>query len=176
LVTLLGAAALVAGCGSSGGRPGLSASQALRLHSHLDAAWVAAGSHNRPATLAALSALRSDVGVLTLKGRLNQAQAHTLMVEVQQAEARASTEIPAPAAPATPAAPPVTQPQPAPAPPPAAAPPPAPAAAPPAASTHPAPSAPGPPPPADLPPGLARHGKGKDHGKGGHGDGGDGGD
>jgi hypothetical protein len=181
---VLGAAALGAGCGSSGGHPPLSASQALRLNAHLDAARVAADSHSRPATLAALGALRSDVGVLTQRGRLNKAQARTLMVEIQRAQARASVEIPAPVPPAIPAAaPPATPAVP-------ATPPPAPAAPGTPAAGAPAPGpAPGPaqaPAPDQLPPGLARHGKvppghAKGHGKGkskgkGHGDGGDGGD
>lgn len=148
-VAIVAVLVALAGCGSSGKtQGGLANGQRQALIAQLEAARVAAKTHDAPAARAALTAFRRSVARLERQGALSAPAARLLRVGAVRALAKLAGK---PVRPAPPA--------------------PAAATTPTAATTTPATTTPPPP----VPPGLAKHGHdkgkpGKGHGKGAEGD------
>ena len=107
-LSLVAAAVLCAGCGSSA-TGGVPAAELTRLHGDVATASAAAAGHDPNRAAVALGSLRSEIVALRGSGRLSSVRAQILLTEVQQAQARITVDVaPAPAAqPVAPAAQPI---------------------------------------------------------------------
>ena len=113
IIALLLAAAVLAGCGSSSSKPGLTDGQAQGLVAQLQAARAAAAAHDLAGTKAALAKFRRSIVQLRRDGDLSAATARSLRIGAARILQRVESDnapapvqaAPTPAQPAPPPAP-----------------------------------------------------------------------